>query len=101
MHKRTDFIDVVKQNTSDPQCSQLLIVLYEYYRINDMETGGFRGVLFKALYLDDCKSYDKISEQIYIDLSTVHRHRIKFNQLALLLATDDLKERFCIAQTAR
>lgn len=101
MHKRTDFIDIVKQNEDDPQCRQLLDNLYEYYKILDIDTGGMHSEIFNALYNEDHKTYDEITECYFVSIDTIRRCRIRFNKLATVLASDELKRKFNRAKSAR
>lgn len=101
MHKRTDFIDIVKENESDPQCRQLLDSMYEYYKMHDIDTGGMHGEIFNALYNEEHETYDEITECYYVSIDTIRRCRIRFNKLAITLASDELKSKFNRAKTAR
>ena len=101
MHKRTDFIDIVKQNKGDPQCRQLLDSLYEYYKILDIDTGGVHGEIFNALYNEEHETYDEITECYFVSIDTIRRCRIRFNKLASVLASDELKIKFNRAKSAR
>lgn len=94
MNKRTDFIDLITQHLDDPQCSQLIDDLHRYYGINDLDTNNFGGKIFEALYLQNYETYDEIVQDYGIALCTIHRYRIRFNRLALMLASDELKSRF-------
>ncbi len=94
MHKRTDFLDAVKKNSTDPQCSKFLSDLYEYYKIYDVDTNNFYGTIFHALYIDEFDTYDEISGTHNVALCTIYRLRVKFNNLAIEIAPDELKQRF-------
>lgn len=100
MHKRIDFIDVVKQYAHEPQCRKLLDELYYYYKMSDIDTGGMNGELFNALYNEDHKTFDEITECCYVSIDTIRRCRIRFNRMAITLASDELKRRFNIEKTA-
>lgn len=101
MHKRTDFIDIIKQNENDPQCRQLLDNMYEYYKILDIDTGGMNGEIFNALYNEEHETYDEITECYFVSIDTIRRCRIRFNKLATVLASDELKRKFNRAKSAR
>ena len=101
MNKRVDFIDIIKENASEPQCRQLLEDLYKYYKINDMDTGNVHGEVFHALYLEDHPTYDDISETCFVSLCTLHRYRLKFNELAIRLAPSELKRQFNLSEAER
>lgn len=101
MHKRTDFIDIIKQNENDPQCRQLLDNMYEYYKILDIDTGGMNGEIFNALYNEEHETYDEITECYFVSVDTIRRCRIRFNKLATVLASDELKRKFNRAKSAR
>ncbi len=101
MHKRTDFIDMVKQNENNPLCRNLLDNLYEYYKILDIDTGGNHGEIFNALYNENHKTYDEITETYFVSIDTIGRCRIRFNKLAIKLATNELKSKFNLAKSAR
>ena len=101
MHKRTDFIDIVKQNTNDPQCRKLLDDLYQYYKLFDIDTGGMQSEIFNALCNEDHETLDEITECYYVSIDTIRRSRIRFNKLAMMLASDELKRKFNRAKSAR
>lgn len=101
MHKRTDFIDIIKQNENDPQCRKLLDNMYEYYKILDIDTGGMNGEVFNALYNEEHETYDEITECYFVSIDTIRRCRIRFNKLATVLASDELKRKFNRAKSAR
>ncbi len=94
MNKRTDFIDIISRNRDNPQCYKLIDDLRSYYEINDLDTNNFGGKIFDALYLQNYESYDEIVQDYGIALCTIHRYRLRFNRLALMLAPDELKKRF-------
>ncbi len=101
MHKRTDFIDMVKQNQDHPQCRHLLDNMYEYYKMLDMDTGGIHGEIFNALYNEQHETYDEITEMYFVSIDTINRCRIRFNRLAIKLASKELKSNFNLAKSAR
>ncbi len=101
MHKRTDFIDIVKENSDDPQCRQLLDELYQYYKMSDIDTGGMQSEIFNALYNEKHNTLDEITEHYFVSIDTIRRSRIRFNKLAMLLAPEELKSKFNRAKSAR
>lgn len=101
MHKRIDFIDMVKQNKGNPQCRRLLDNMYEYYKLLDIDTGGNNGEIFNALYNEDHETYDEITEMYFVSIDTINRCRIRFNRLAIKLANKELTNNFNLAKTAR
>lgn len=94
MHRRTDFLDIIKQNTDDPQCGKLIYELGEYYRIYDIDNNSFYGEIFNALYVESHQTYDDISAIYCVALCTIYRLRARFNSLAKMIAPRELKERY-------
>lgn len=94
MHKRSDFIEYLKENINIPQCRELMDKMYEYYKIRDLDDGSIYSEIYYALYFENHQTYDEISALFYIPLCTLDRYRIRFNNLALLLASNELKSRF-------
>ena len=73
----------LSKNLNKENVDLLLVKMYEYYKINDIETCGNLGDVFYALYIREINSsYDEIAAEFYIHISTLDRYRKKYNQLA-------------------
>lgn len=91
MNKRTDLLDIIKQNRDNPLCRDFLLKLLRYYEIKDIEMNTQHHEIFVMLYWSDVTyTYDEIAQKFYISPFSLDRYRQKYNELARKLASDDI-----------
>ena len=67
----------------DKTAEVFLFSVWMYYLKIDMETGGRLAEIFKMLYLvEERRPFDEIANMFNISLSTLERHRKRFNNYA-------------------
>ena len=67
----------------DKTAEVFLFSVWMHYLKIDMETGGRLAEIFKMLYLvEERRPFDEIADVFNISLSTVERHRKRFNNYA-------------------
>lgn len=93
MRKRTEILNVIKKDMPFLKYSKDLIeVIFNYLKIFDLEQGTNNCKIFFALYIEEKrKPYYKIAMENFVDLKTLDRYRIRYNNLATKLIISDLK----------
>lgn len=67
----------------DKTAEVFLFSVWMHYLKIDMETGGRLAEIFKMLYLvEERRPFDEIANMFNISLSTLERHRKRFNNYA-------------------
>lgn len=94
MNKRKSILSTyIKKQSQENQISDILSMLYQYYKIYDIDKHTVYSQVFYMLYLDRRHyTYNKIAEKTHIALSTIKRYVKNFEQLAVSLMATCLVE---------
>lgn len=86
MHVRQEVLTEIRNKyiwDKDKTAEVFLFSVWMHYLKIDMETGGRLAEIFKMLYLvEERRPFDEIADMFNISLSTLERHRKRFNNYA-------------------
>ena len=112
MRRRQDLLDKLsREGAVEPDGSsgedkktahRLLCGMFQYYKLNDLETGEQHSRIFKALYMERSeRTYDEIAAAFHIHPYTLDRYRQRYNKLAKKLLEKSKTKELTIEKSSK
>lgn len=91
MNQRKSKMEKLMLQRDDARVDALFDLMLGYFKILDVDIGTVHSKVFKALYFDKRRSYEKIANDNFLSVDTLVRYIRRYDNLAEnLLKNDDI-----------